>query len=90
MSKQSEVERTKRATTCVLLPPLAYSSRACLLTLAAEDDDGGEKDTTQVGAGVLVVSGGDAAPLLEPAEDALDGVAPAVALRVERGWSAPA
>ena len=68
----------------------AAAARACLLTLAGEDDDGGEEDTAEVGAGVLVVPGCDAAPLLEPAEAALDGVALAVALRVERGWSAPA
>jgi hypothetical protein len=47
-----------------------------------EQDDGGA-----VVAGVLVVAGGDDAPLLEPAEGTLDDVAPLVCLGVERGGS---
>src|SRR5687767_9224729 len=59
--QQGEAPRpARRAATARYAP----SARACLLTLAAEDDDGGEKDTAQVGAGVLVVPGRDAAPLL--------------------------
>ena len=47
-------------------------------------DDRGEDDAGAVVAGVLVVAGRDAAPAREPAERALDDVASAVGLAVER------
>jgi hypothetical protein len=40
---------------------------------------------SEIGAGVLIVAGGDAAPLLEPAEASLDGVALFVEFGVELG-----
>jgi hypothetical protein len=46
------------------------------------DDDCGE-DSAEIGAGELVVAGSDPAPLFEPAEAALDGVALPIQLRVE-------
>ena len=58
-------------------------TRACLLTESGVDDDGGEEYPAEVGAGVLVIAGGDATPLLESAEAALDGVALPVELGVE-------
>jgi len=60
-----------------------------LYSWPGEDDGRGEQDSASVGAGVFVVAGGDAAPLLEPAEATLDGVAPLVEFGVER-WRAPA
>lgn len=44
-----------------------------------------DKYATEVSDGVLVVTGCDAAPLIETAEAALDGIAFAVAVLVERG-----
>jgi len=41
-----------------------------------------------VGKGVLVGSGGQAAPLLESVDAALDAVALLVGLAVEAGWAA--
>jgi len=65
-------------------------TRACLrIADAVVDDDGGQGDAAEVGQGVFVVAGGDAAPLIEPVEAAFDGVAVAVGLGVE-GWWAPA
>ncbi len=52
---------------------------------ASVDDCTGQQDAAEVGQGVLVVPGGDAAPLLEPVEPALDGVAQPVAGGVECG-----
>jgi len=61
---------------------------ACLLTAdAVVDDDRGQGDAAEVGQCVLVVAGGDAAPLFEPVEAAFDGVAVAVGLGVEGGWA---
>ena len=54
---------------------------------SGEDDGRREEDFTEVGAGVLVVSGSNATPLLEPAEPSLDGVALFVELGVELWWS---
>jgi hypothetical protein len=54
-----------------------------LYSWPGKDDGGGEEDAAGVGAGVFVVAGGDATPLLEPAEAALDGVALLVAFGVE-------
>jgi len=63
-------------------------TRACLLIAdAVVDDDRGQGDAAEVGQGVFVVAGGDAAPLLEPVEAAFDGVAVAVGLGVEGGWA---
>ena len=53
-------------------------------------DDGVEDDRGAVGGGVLVVSGGEAAPLLEVAEAALDHVAVLVAGGVVADGSAAA
>src|SRR6266480_4302595 len=54
-----------------------------LYSWPGEDDGGGEEDRTEVGTGILVVAGGDAAPLFRPAEPALDGVAFVVEAGVE-------
>jgi hypothetical protein len=63
--------------------------RACLLTAdAMVNDDRGEGDAAEVSQGVFVVAGGDSSPLLESAEPALDGVAVAVELGIERRWAA--
>ena len=51
------------------------------------NDERGEEYATEVGGGVLVVAGGDSAPLLEAPETPLDGVAFAVAVLVECRWS---
>ena len=53
---------------------------------AVVDDDRGECDTAEVGQCVLVVSGGDAAPLLEAVETAFDGVAVPVGVAIEVRW----
>ena len=59
---------------CPLSP--TYETRACLLTPEAVGDyERGKGDTAEVGQRVLVVAGGDSAPLLESVEAALDGVA---------------
>lgn len=42
---------------------------------AGVNDCTGQQDAAEVGQGVFVVAGRDAAPLLEPVEAALDGVA---------------
>ena len=52
---------------------------------AGVDDCTGQQDAAEVGQGVLVVAGRDAAPLFEPVEAALDGVAQPVECGVERG-----
>lgn len=65
------------------------SARACLLIpYAVVNEERCEYDATEVGQGVFVVSGGDTAPLLEPVEAALDGVAVAVQLGIEGRWPA--
>jgi hypothetical protein len=46
-------------------------------------DDESEQDTAEVGDGVLVVSGGKPAPLLEPVEGPFNGVSQLVRLGVE-------
>ena len=46
-------------------------------------DDGGEDETTSIDQSVLVVAGGQAAPVLEDVEGALDDVASLVVLGVE-------
>src|SRR6266567_2143573 len=62
------------------------SARACpLIADAVVDHQACQENTTEVGGGVLVVAGGDSAPLFEPAEAALNGVAVLVDLAVERG-----
>jgi hypothetical protein len=54
--------------------------RACLLIPdAVVGDHRGEEYAAEEGQGVLVVAGGDAAPVLEAVEAALDGVAVAAA-----------
>jgi transposase len=52
---------------------------------AGVDDCTGQKDAAEVGQGVFVVPSRDAAPLLEPVEAALDGVAQPVEGGVECG-----
>jgi hypothetical protein len=47
------------------------------------DHDGGQGDAAEAGQGVLVIAGGDSAPLLDAVETAFDGVAVAVELRIE-------
>ena len=42
---------------------------------AGVNDGAGQENAAEVGQGVFVVAGRDAAPLLEPVEAALDGVA---------------
>jgi hypothetical protein len=51
-------------------------------------DDGGEHDGAAVGDGVLVVAAGDAAPVLDAVEEALDDVAALVVLDVVADRSA--
>jgi hypothetical protein len=48
------------------------------------DDEGGEGDGGGEVGGELVVAGGDAAPILKPAEHALDQIAQFVSLWIER------
>jgi len=57
---------------------------------AVVDDGRGEEHSTEVGQGVLVVAGSDAAPVLDPVEAAFDGVAVPVGVGVEAGWPATA
>jgi hypothetical protein len=57
---------------------------------AVVDDFRGEGDAAEVGQCVLVVSGGDAAPVLEPVEAAFDGVAAPIGVIVEAWRSAAA
>jgi hypothetical protein len=60
---------------------------ACLLGAAAVvEDGGGEGDAAEVGDGVFVVAGGDAAPSLEAPEAASGGVAPFARVGVEAWW----
>lgn len=54
---------------------------------AVVDDDRGEGDSAEVGEGVFVVAGRDAASVFEPVEAALDGVAFTVDRSVEAWWS---
>jgi hypothetical protein len=56
--------------------PSFVPSRSCLLIAdAVVGDHRGEEYAAEVGQGVLVVAGGDAAPVFEAVEAALDGVA---------------
>jgi hypothetical protein len=50
------------------------------------DDRARKQDAAEVGQGVLVVAGGDRAPLLESVEASLDRVALRVEGGVEAGW----
>jgi hypothetical protein len=52
---------------------------------AGVNDCTGQEDAAEVGQGVFVVAGRDAAPLLEPVEAAFDGVAQPVDSGVESG-----
>ena len=52
--------------------------------------DCSQEGAAEVHEGVFVVAGGDTAPLLQPAESALDGVALGIVCRVEAGWAATA
>ena len=63
--------------TCTVAPERAATADPVV------DDHAGEQDAAEVGSGVLVIAGGDGAPLLEAAEAAFDGVAVLVALGVE-------
>lgn len=51
--------------------------------MSPPDDDGGDEDGAGEDGGELIVSSGDAPPVLEPAEHALDEIALLVGLRVE-------
>src|SRR5690606_38827237 len=63
--------------------------RACLLTLGSvSQDDETEDDAAEAGHCVLVVAGGQSAPLLAPVEGSLDGVAFLVRGGVE-AWRSP-
>lgn len=55
---------------------------------AVEGDDGCECHAAEVGQGVLVVAGGDSAPVLDRVEAAFDAVAVLVDVRVECWWPA--
>jgi hypothetical protein len=60
---------------------------ACLLGAAAVvEDGGGEGDAAEVGDGLFVVVGGDAAPVLEASKAASGGVAPIARVGVEAWW----
>src|SRR5918993_5317121 len=50
-------------------------------------DGRSEGDAAEVGQGVFVEAGGDAAPVFEPVEAAFDGVAVPVQVAVEVRWS---
>src|SRR5215210_6572312 len=63
-------------------------ARACLLSRQPHGD-GAQDDGSSVDGGELVVTGGDAPPLLVVVERALDDVAALVGDRVEGWWSAP-
>jgi hypothetical protein len=70
------------------LDPAPSPVRACLLIAdAVVGDDRGEEYAAEVGQGVLVVAGGDAAPVLEAVEAAFDCVAVAVDVWVEALWA---
>jgi hypothetical protein len=58
------------------------------LSDAGGDEGGCQDDAAAVGQGVLVVAGGDSAPLLEAVVAAFDGVAVLVDLGVEGRWPA--
>lgn len=80
----------KPGATVLTVVPCGVSSRArsCLLTpYAVVDDQCGQGDAAEVGQGVFVVAGSDAAPVFESVEAALDGVAVSVQVRVEPWWS---
>ncbi|MDT9662680.1 hypothetical protein RTZ71_18400 [Rhodococcus qingshengii] len=65
---------------------MTFLTRACpLLADTMMNEERCDKYATEVSDGVLVVTGCDAAPLIETAEAALDGIAFAVAVLVERG-----
>lgn len=49
-------------------------------------DDGDESDGCEVVLGVSIVSGSDAPPVFEPAEEAFDDISSAVSTPVERIW----
>ena len=71
--------------------PVLHLPRACLLIpncRARPDDRRGEENAAEKANSVLVVARGYAAPLLEPVEAALDGVALLVDCGVEGGWAA--
>src|SRR6516162_4706920 len=67
-------------------PPWASSPRRTRLqTQSGPPEDGrGESDSRGEVGGELVVTGGDASPILQTAEHALDEVAPAIGNFVER------
>lgn len=49
-------------------------------------DDGDERDGGEIVLGVSVISGGDASPVLESAEEALDDISSSVCPSIERIW----
>ena len=68
---------------------ICQSSARLGTQLGPRDDDSGESQAGEIVASEAVVSGCDASPILEPAEQAFDDVSAPIGGAIERVWRAP-